>query len=60
MLIIIHMYSKRRRMHTTNCFNLFFNIDFQRSKGGPTSGIKAVYNYKNDNCYYTGSTKSKQ
>ena len=40
MLIIIQMYSKQKRVHTTNCFYLFFNIDFQRSKGGSTFSKK--------------------
>ena len=34
MLIIIRMYSKFKRVHTTNCVYCLFNIDFQRSKGG--------------------------
>ena len=76
MLIITQMYSKWKRVYTTNCVIYFFNIDFQRSKGGSTfsekklnfryvssavylltkcgkSGIKAVYNYKNDNFVIT-------
>ena len=36
LLIIIQMYSKWKHVHTTNCVYYFFNIDFQRSKGGST------------------------
>ena len=35
MFIIIQMYSKLKRVHTT-VFIYFFDIDFQRSKGGST------------------------
>ena len=77
MLIIIQMYSKWKRVQTTNCAYFVFlilsfsavrvglrfpkkNLNFRYVSSGAysmtqcdKSGIKAVYNYKNDNFVIT-------
>ena len=51
MLIIIQMYSKLKRVHTT-VFIYFFNIAFQRSKGGSTfSGKNLNFRYVSSGVY---------
>ena len=49
MLIILQMYSKWKRVYTTSCAIYFFNIDFQRSKGG------SMFSEKNLNFRYVSS-----
>ena len=51
MLIIIQMYGKLKRVHTTNYVYYFFINDFQRSKGGSTISEKKLgFRYVSSEC----------
>ena len=51
MLITIQMYSKLKRVHTT-VFIYFFNVDFQRYRGGSTfSGKNLNFRYVSSGVY---------